>query len=190
MNIVDKNPIPAELFKDSVLIRLAAAYSAVAKSLERKTKCSQTRGFILATLRGGAALNSNQIATRLDLDRTVVHRAIKTMIREGLVSEAKAKSGRSRRRLRPLSCSSRCGGGGRSSLRRVVRLCGPTCGLPSPALRSLGHRSSRPGVAVDGGDGERTTGTKVNCSPRDCVSKRPLRNAQYGRVRPVAYVLL
>jgi DNA-binding MarR family transcriptional regulator len=94
MNIVDKNPIPAEIFKDSILIRLTAAYSSVAKSLERKTKCSQTRGFILATLRGGAALNSNQIAMRLDLDRTVVHRAIKTMIREGLVSESKAKSGR------------------------------------------------------------------------------------------------
>ena len=94
MNIVDKNPIPAELFKDSVLIHLAAAYSAVAKSLERKTKCSQTRGFILATLRGGVALNSNQIATRLDLDRTVVHRAVKTMIRQGLVSEAKSKTGR------------------------------------------------------------------------------------------------
>lgn len=94
MNIVDKNPIPSEMMKDSVLIRLYAAYSSVAKSMERKTKCSQTRGFILATLRGGVALNSNQIATRLDLDRTVVHRAIKTMIREGLVSETKAKSGR------------------------------------------------------------------------------------------------
>jgi DNA-binding MarR family transcriptional regulator len=94
MNIVDKNPIPAEIVKDSVLLGLYAAYSSVAKSMERKTKCSQTRGFILATLRGGVALNSNQIATGLDLDRTVVHRAIKTMIREGLVSESKAKSGR------------------------------------------------------------------------------------------------
>jgi DNA-binding MarR family transcriptional regulator len=94
MNIIDKNPIPSEILKDSVLVRLYAAYSSVAKSMERKTKCSQTRGFILATLRGGVALNSNQIATRLDLDRTVVHRAIKTMIREGLVSETKARSGR------------------------------------------------------------------------------------------------
>jgi DNA-binding MarR family transcriptional regulator len=94
MNVVDKNPIPSEILKDSVLLRLYAAYSSVAKSMERKTKCSQTRGFILATLRGGVALNSNQIATRLDLDRTVVHRAIKTMTREGLVSESKAKSGR------------------------------------------------------------------------------------------------
>ncbi len=94
MNVVDKNPIPSEILKDSVLLRLYAAYSSVAKSMERKTKCSQTRGFILSTLRGGAAFNSNQIATRLDLDRTVVHRAIKTMIREGLVSESKAKSGR------------------------------------------------------------------------------------------------
>ena len=94
MNIIDKNPIPSEILKDAVLVRLYAAYSSVAKSMERKTKCSQTRGFILATLRGGVALNSNQIATRLDLDRTVVHRAIKTMIREGLVSETKARSGR------------------------------------------------------------------------------------------------
>jgi DNA-binding MarR family transcriptional regulator len=48
----------------------------------------------MSTLRGGAALNQNQIATRLGLDRTVVHRSIKTMIREGLLSERKADSGR------------------------------------------------------------------------------------------------
>lgn len=39
-------------------------------------------------------LNQNQIATLLGLDRTVVHRAIKSMARERLVSERKAKSGR------------------------------------------------------------------------------------------------
>jgi DNA-binding MarR family transcriptional regulator len=48
----------------------------------------------MATLRGGVALNSNQIANRLGLDRTVVHRAIKTMLREGLLTEKKAPSGR------------------------------------------------------------------------------------------------
>jgi len=94
MNIVDKNRIPPEIMQDSVLLDLAAAYSAIAKKMEQKTKCSQTRGFIMATLRGGASLNSNQIAKRLSLDRTVVHRVIKTMLREGLLTEKKAPSGK------------------------------------------------------------------------------------------------
>lgn len=94
MIAVEKKEIPAEILKDSVLVHLAAAYFSVAKQLERKMQCSQTRGFIMSTLRGGAALNQNQIATLLGFDRTVVHRAIKTMVREGLVSEQKAKSGK------------------------------------------------------------------------------------------------
>jgi DNA-binding MarR family transcriptional regulator len=92
--VIVKKPIPEEILKDSVLAQVAAAYFAVGKKLERKTQCSATRGFILSTLRGGAALNQNQIATALGFDRTVVHRAIKTMVKEGLVSERKAKSGR------------------------------------------------------------------------------------------------
>ena len=94
MIIVEKKLIPPEILKDSVLVHLAAAYYSVGKQLEQKTKCSQTRGFILSTLRGGAARNQNQIATLLGFDRTVVHRAIKTMIQEGLLSERKAESGR------------------------------------------------------------------------------------------------
>jgi DNA-binding MarR family transcriptional regulator len=94
MIVVEKKLIPPEILKDSVLVHLAAAYYSVGKQLERKTLCSQTRGFILSTLRGGAALNQNQIATMLGFDRTVVHRAIKTMIQEGLLSERKAKTGR------------------------------------------------------------------------------------------------
>jgi len=94
MIIVDKNPIPPEILKDSVIAHLYVAYSSIAKKMEQKTKCSQTRGFIMATLRGGVALNQNQIAKRLSLDRTVVHRAIKTMLREGLLTEKKAPSGR------------------------------------------------------------------------------------------------
>ena len=86
--------IPDDILKDSVLAHLAASYFAVGKRLERKTGCSPTRGFILSTLRRDAALNQNQIATRLGFDRTVVHRAIKTMLKEGLVSERKAKTGR------------------------------------------------------------------------------------------------
>jgi len=39
-------------------------------------------------------LNQNQIATLLGIDRTVVHRAIKAMAKEGLVREQRAKSGR------------------------------------------------------------------------------------------------
>lgn len=94
MNIVPRNEVPKDILKDSVLAHIAAAYFSVGKRLERKTGCSATRGFILSTLRGGATLNQNQIATLLGLDRTVVHRAIKTMVREGLVSERKAESGR------------------------------------------------------------------------------------------------
>src|SRR5271170_1236914 len=94
MIIVEKKLIPAEILKDSVLLHLAQAYFSIGKRLEQKTRCSQTRGFILSTLRGGAERNQNQIATMLGFDRTVVHRAIKTMVREGLVSEKKAESGK------------------------------------------------------------------------------------------------
>lgn len=95
MNVLPvERKIPEEILRDSVLAHVAAAYFAVGKQLERKTKCSATRGFILSTLRGGAARNQNQIATLLGFDRTVVHRAIKTLVQEGLVSEKKAKRGR------------------------------------------------------------------------------------------------
>src|SRR5215471_20103728 len=94
MNILPKKEIPGDILKGSVLAHIAAAYFSVGKRLEQKTKCSATRGFILSTLRGGAALNQNQIATLLGIDRTVVHRAIKLMAKEGLVSERRAKSGR------------------------------------------------------------------------------------------------
>ena len=94
MNIIPRKEVPKEILEDSVLAHIAAAYFSVGKRLERKTRCSATRGFILSTLRGGVTLNQNQIATLLGVDRTVVHRAIKSMAQEGLVSERKAKSGR------------------------------------------------------------------------------------------------
>jgi DNA-binding MarR family transcriptional regulator len=94
MIAVEQKLIPEEILKDSVLVHLAAAYFSVSKQMERKTGCSQTRGFILSTLRGGAERNQNQIATMLGFDRTVVHRAIGTMQREGLVSKKKAAKGR------------------------------------------------------------------------------------------------
>ena len=94
MIIVPRKDIPEDILRDSVLAHVAAAYFSVGKRLERKTGCSASRGFILSTLRGGVALNQNQIATLLGFDRTVVHRAIKSMVREGLVSESKAKRGR------------------------------------------------------------------------------------------------
>ncbi len=87
--------IPESVRAQSVLIQLASAYLSVSRQLEQKTKCSQTRGFVLATLRGGAALNQNQIAVALGYDRTVVHRVVKSLVREGLVSETKAKVGKS-----------------------------------------------------------------------------------------------
>jgi DNA-binding MarR family transcriptional regulator len=92
--MIPKAEIPDNILKDSLLAHLAAAYFAVGKRLERKTGCSATRGFILSSLRHDAALNQNQIAKRLGFDRTVVHRAIKTMLKEGLVSERKAETGR------------------------------------------------------------------------------------------------
>src|SRR5579864_6370887 len=94
MNILPRKEVPDDILKDSVLAHIAAAYFSVGEVLLRKNQCSATRGFILSTLRGGTALNSNQIATLLDFDRTVVHRAIKLLAKEGLVSEHKAKSGR------------------------------------------------------------------------------------------------
>jgi len=92
--MIVQKPIPEDILKDSVLARIAAAYFSVGKKLERKTRCTATRGFILSTLREGAELNQNQIATLLGFDRTVVHRSIKTMVQEGLVAEKKAKAGR------------------------------------------------------------------------------------------------
>ena len=94
MIAVDKKMIPDEILRDSVLVHIAAAYFSVSKQLERRTGCSQTRGFILSTLRGGAERNQNQIAILLGFDRTVVHRSIGTMLKEGLVSKKKAGSGR------------------------------------------------------------------------------------------------
>ena len=94
MIAAEKKLIPPEILKGSVLVHLAAAYYSVGKQLQQKTQCSQTRGFIMSTLRGGVALNQNQVATLLGFDRTVVHRAIKTMIQEGLASEKRAQSGR------------------------------------------------------------------------------------------------
>ncbi|HVR25295.1 MAG TPA: winged helix DNA-binding protein [Candidatus Polarisedimenticolia bacterium] len=94
MNILPRKEIPDDILKDSVLANIAAAYFSVGKRLERKTQCSATRGFILSTLRGGTTLNQNQIATLLGFDRTVVHRAIKSLAKERLVSEHRAKSGR------------------------------------------------------------------------------------------------
>ena len=94
MNMLPSQEIPEEILNDSVLAHIAAAYFAVGKRLERKTQCSATRGFILSTLRDGTTLNQNQVATLLGFDRTVVHRAIKLLAKEGLVSEHRAKSGR------------------------------------------------------------------------------------------------
>jgi DNA-binding MarR family transcriptional regulator len=93
MNSLPRKEIPDDILKDSVLANIAATYFSVGKRRERKTQCSATRGFILSTLRGRTTLNQNQIATLLGFDRTVVHRAIKSLAKEGLVSEHRAKSG-------------------------------------------------------------------------------------------------
>jgi DNA-binding MarR family transcriptional regulator len=94
MTIIPRQEVPQHILKDSVLAYIAAAYFSVGKQLEKKTNCSATRGFILSTFRNAPTLNQNQIATLLNLDRTVVHRSIKTMVRERLIAERKATSGR------------------------------------------------------------------------------------------------
>ncbi len=94
MSALPRREVPDDILEGSVVACIAAAYFSVGKRLERKTQCSATRGFILSTLRGGATLNQNQIAALLGFDRTVVHRAIKSMVQEGLVAERKAQSGR------------------------------------------------------------------------------------------------
>ncbi len=94
MNMLPRREIPEDILRDSVLAHIAAAYFSVGRRLERKTHCSATRGFILNALRAGAGLNQNQVAKMLGFDRTVVHRAIKAMVQEGLLSEKKAPSGK------------------------------------------------------------------------------------------------
>jgi hypothetical protein len=68
MILADKKLIPKEILKDSVLVHLAAAYFHITRRMEQKTKCSQTRGFVLATL------NQNQIATGAGPHRRSSHR--------------------------------------------------------------------------------------------------------------------
>jgi DNA-binding MarR family transcriptional regulator len=92
--VIEGKSIPEDILRDSVLAHIAVAYFSVGRRLERKTQCSATRGFILNALRGGVGLNQNQIAKMLGFDRTVVHRSIKTMVEEGLLSERKAPSGK------------------------------------------------------------------------------------------------
>jgi len=94
MSVLPRQEIPADILNDSVLAHVAAAYFSAGKRLERKTQCSSTRGFILSALRDGGALNQNQIANLIGMDRTVVHRAVKLLVKEGLLAERKARSGK------------------------------------------------------------------------------------------------
>jgi DNA-binding MarR family transcriptional regulator len=94
MNAVPQQEIPNDILRESILAHIAAAYFSVGKRLERKTQCSATRGFILSVLRDGTVLNQNQIATLLAIDRTVVHRAVKLLVKEGLLVERKGTSGK------------------------------------------------------------------------------------------------
>ena len=65
---------PNAIAKDSVLWHIALAYFSISRELQQRTGCSETRGFILSTLRSGTQQNQNQIAKLLGFDRTVVHR--------------------------------------------------------------------------------------------------------------------
>jgi len=88
-------PIAPEIQHESVILSLHAAHQTIAKALERRIDVSPTRGRIIASFRGGATLNQNQIATLLGIDRTVAHRTVKALIDEGLLKEKPAPTGRS-----------------------------------------------------------------------------------------------
>ena len=94
MDTLPAGELPNGILDDSVLAHIANAYFSIAKTLERTTQCPTTRGFVLSALHAGTAPNQNQISLQLGIDRTVVHRAIKSMAEEGLVSEHKEKVGR------------------------------------------------------------------------------------------------
>ena len=79
--------LPPEIFGSSVIFPLLSAYDLVARELERRTGMSQTRLLLLILFRDGATYNQNQLALALGADRTVVHRALKTMLVDKLVTE-------------------------------------------------------------------------------------------------------
>ncbi len=95
MSLREPQPISPAIRDESVILSLHLAYQTIGKTLERRIRMPSTRGWVLASFRGGPQLNQNQIATLLGIDRTVVHRTIKGLIREGLMRETPAPRGRS-----------------------------------------------------------------------------------------------
>src|SRR5580698_6524512 len=95
MSLRQPQPISPAVQSESVILSLYAAYQTIGKALERRIQVPATRGWILASFRGGANLNQNQIANLLGIDRTVIHRTVKALIKEGLLQETPAPSGRS-----------------------------------------------------------------------------------------------
>ncbi|HEY1764681.1 MAG TPA: MarR family winged helix-turn-helix transcriptional regulator [Opitutaceae bacterium] len=95
MNRREPLPISPAVQNESVILSLHAAYQTIGKTLEQRIQVPATRGWILASFRGGPSLNQNQIATLLGIDRTVVHRTVKALIKEGLLKETPAPTGRS-----------------------------------------------------------------------------------------------
>jgi DNA-binding MarR family transcriptional regulator len=81
--------IPNEIIENSIYFSLASAYTHIIRGFEAITGFSQTRLLIMFLFRNEAVYNQNQLAVALRADRTVVHRVIKTMIRDGLLVEKK-----------------------------------------------------------------------------------------------------
>jgi DNA-binding MarR family transcriptional regulator len=79
---------------DSVVIQIARAYWSVIRTFEAKSQSSHSRLLILSLFRKGASFNQNQIATILDLDRTVAHRILKTMVKDDVLTERRSEVGR------------------------------------------------------------------------------------------------
>lgn len=95
MNFSFQKIIPEEIIKNSLFLNVTSAAWSLVTAFEKGTQTSQNRFLILIVFRGGVILNQNQIANLLGLDRTVVHRIVKSLILEKLLSETKAETGKS-----------------------------------------------------------------------------------------------
>lgn len=95
MNPREPQTVPAQTQRASLILSLVAAHSAIIREMESRAKMTLTRGQVLAAFRGGAVLNQNQVAKHLGMDRTVVHRTIRSLVEEGYLLEAPAEKGRS-----------------------------------------------------------------------------------------------
>jgi DNA-binding MarR family transcriptional regulator len=84
-----------QVIAESVFVNLLFACQETIRRFEHDSGISHARVRVLAAFRDGRSLNQNQIAKELVMDRAMVHRMVKSLVREKLIHEKKAKTGRS-----------------------------------------------------------------------------------------------